>query len=74
MSQKKWNGAGYCWRSSGRSFAGSDLQADNGFEDSTKEGGIDARQQEVSDVNASDESERQKQIDSGSERRESKRK
>ncbi len=55
-----------------RSFEGSDLQADNGFEDWTREDGIDTRQQEVSDVNARDEIERQKQIDSGSERRESK--
>ncbi len=57
-----------------RRFEGSDLQADNGFEDWTSEGGIDARQQEVSDVNASDEIDRQNQIDSGNERRESKRK
>ena len=52
-----------------RSFEGSDLQADKAFEDWTKEDGIDARQR-----TANDESERQKQIDSGSERRENKRK
>jgi hypothetical protein len=44
-----------------RSFEGSDLHADNAFEDWTKEGGIGARQQEVSDVKVSDESERQVQ-------------
>ncbi len=44
------------------------------MEDWTREDGIDTRQQEVSDVNARDEIERQKQIDSSSERRESKRK
>jgi hypothetical protein len=45
-----------------RIFEGSDLQTDNGFEDWTREDGIDARQQEVSDINASDESERQSRL------------
>jgi len=71
MSQKKLNGAGYCWKNSGGALREVTCKQ-TVFEDWAKEGGIDAHQQEVSDVKASDENERQVQIDSGSERRESK--
>ena len=66
MSQKKLNGAGYCWKNSGGALREVTCKQ-TVFEDWAKEGGIDAHQQEVSDVKASDESERQVQIDSGSE-------